>query len=203
MHLSRLFIASFAFSILVAAQTTAPFGSFPQNSKPSTDDQKRTIRVGVAVMANRSGHSASPGWERDQLVRELQRSRTDRKSPVVIEAVSLEESSQEEASREATQKNCNYLVLTTMVDPRGGSGIPGGRDGGMPAPVILGNERPGHILAIDYAILDVSDMRTLASGTSTASVEEHNSTRAADEAMRMTAHRVVSELRKNRPPSID
>jgi ABC-type uncharacterized transport system auxiliary subunit len=69
--------------------------------------------------------------------------------------------------------------------------------------VILGIAKPGQILAIDFVILEVSDFQTLAEGTSTASVEQNNDTRAADEAMRLTAHRVATELRKDRPRNID
>jgi hypothetical protein len=203
MHFSRLLIASFAISVCIAAQTTPLLGSSPQNTNPPAADQKHTIRVGIAVMTNRSGRQASPIWERDQLVRELQRKRTDRKSSIILEAVSLDASSKEDAGSEAGQKNCEYLVLTTMVDPRRGPGISTGPDGIAPPPVIVGNAKSGQILAIDFVILSVSDQRTLAEGTSTASVEENNDTRAADEAMRMTAHRVASELRKDHPPNID
>jgi hypothetical protein len=34
-------------------------------------------------------------------------------------------------------------------------------------------------------------------------VKENNETRAADEAMRMSAHWVANELRKDRPPNIE
>jgi hypothetical protein len=201
MHLSRLLVGSFAISVCIAAQTPAPRGS--QNSNPSTAGQKRTIRVGIAVMLNRSGRQANPTWERDQLVRELRRKRTDRKSSIVLDTVPLQASSKEDAGAEAAQKNCDYLVLTTMVDPRRGTGISEGPDGVAPAPVMIGNAQSGQTLAIDSAIIEVSDQRTIAQGTSTATVEENNETRAADEAMRMIAHRVVSELRKDRPPTID
>ena len=155
------------------------------------------------LFRSRSGRQASPTWERDQLVRELERKRTDRKSSVLLEVVSLQASSKQDAGAEAAQKNCEYLVLTTMVDPGRGPGISGGPDGVTPAPVILGNAKPSQILAIDFVILEVSDFRTLAQGTSTASVEENNDTRAADEAMRLTAHRVATELRKDHPPNVD
>lgn len=171
--------------------------------KPSTADQKRTIRVGIALMENRSGRSVTPAWERDTLVRDLQRVRTDRKSSVILEAVPLESSSKEDAGPEATQKNCQYLVLTTMVDPRRGPGISGGPDGIARAPVILGNARPEQTLAIEFTILDTSDSRTLADGMSTVPVEENNDIRAADDAMQTTARRVAGELRRDRPPNID
>jgi hypothetical protein len=200
MHFSRLVIGSLAISACIAAGTMTLRASSPQSGNLPAADQKHTIRVGVAVMTNRSGRQASPIWERDQLMRELQRKRTDRKSSLVIDAVSLDASSREDALQEAAQKNCEYLVLTTMVDPRRGPGISGGPDGIAPPPVIVGNAKSGQILAIDFVILGVSDQRTLAEGTSTATVEENNDTRAADEAMRMTAHRIASELRKDRLP---
>lgn len=171
--------------------------------KPSTPEQKRTVRVGIAVMSNRSGRRASPEWERDQLVRELQRERTSRKSDVVIEAVPLDAASKEDARPEAAQKNCEYFVLTAMVDPGRGPGISGGPDGRAPAPIILGNAQRGRTLAIDYSMVEVGDFRTISEGTATASVDENGDTRAADEAMRLTAHRVASELRKQGPPRID
>jgi len=144
-----------------------------------------------------------PAWERNQLMRELQRLRADRKSSIVLEAVSLEATSREDASPEAEKKGCQFLVLTTLLDPSRGPGISGGPDGVQPAPVIIGNAHPNHTLAIDFTILEVGTPRTLAEGTSTAPVEDNNDIRAADEAMRLVAHRVASELRKDRPPSFD
>ena len=178
--------------------------AFPQTSnKRSTADQRRTVRVGIAVMTNRSRRTAMPAWERNQLMRELQRLRADRKSSIVLEAVALEATSREDASPEAEKKGCQFFVLTTLLDPSRGPGISGGPDGVQPAPVIIGNANPNHTLAIDFTILEVGTPRTLAEGTSTAPVEDNNDIRAADEAMRLVAHRVASELRKDRPPSFD
>ena len=154
-------------------------------------------------MSNRSGRQVTPTWERDQLLRELQRVRINRKSDIVIQAVSLDAASKDDARQEAGQKNCEFVVLTTMVDPGRGPGISGGPDGRAPAPVILGNAKPGRILAIDYSILEVGDFRTISEGTSTATVDETGDLRAADEAMRLTAHSVASELRKQHLPRIE
>ena len=109
-------------------------------------------------------------------MRELQRKRPDRKSSIILEAASSRGSSKGDGGPGAAQKNCEYLVLTTMADPRRGPGISAGPDGVAPAPVIIGNAKPSQILAIDFVILDVSDLRTLLKGTSTASVEESNDT---------------------------
>jgi hypothetical protein len=178
---------------LAAGSTFAQTGS-----KPSTADQKQVVRVGIAPTTNRSRHQVIPTWERDQLMRELQRLRADRKSSIILQAVSLEATSREDASAEANQKDCQYLVLTTVLDPSHGPGISGGPDGVQPAPVIIGNTNSYQTLAIDYTILEVSSARTLATGTAAAPVESNNDTRASDEAMRLVAHRVASELRKGR-----
>ena len=83
--------------------------AFAQTSnKPSTADQRRIVRVGIAAMTNRSRRTAMPAWERNQLIRELQRLRADRKSSIVLEAVSLEATSREDASPEAEKKGCQY-----------------------------------------------------------------------------------------------
>jgi hypothetical protein len=192
MYFSRALIVPLSISMCLAAQTT-----------PAAGDQKQTIKIGIALMANRSGRQTSPTWERDQLVRELQRKRTDRKSAIVFDVVSLQGSSKEDAEAEAAEKNCVYVVLTTMVDPHRNPGISEGPDGIAHSPVIIGNTKLGQVIAIDFVILEVSDLRDFAEGTSTASVEEGNETRAADEAMRMTANRVASELRKDRASKID
>ena len=171
--------------------------------KPSSADQKRTIRVGVALTQNRSGRTALPIWERDQLVRDLQRVKTDRKSSIILEVVPLEASSQEDAGAEATKKDCRYFVLTTMVDPSRGPGISGGPDGITRSPVMIGNAPPERTLALEFTILDASDLGTVADGTYMAPVEDNNETRAADEAIQMTASRVATELRKGRSSNID
>lgn len=199
MYFSRLLIASLAIAIAAGAQTAA---SAPQN-KSSTADETRTIRIGIALMENRSGRNASPEWERDQLLRELKARRTKRKSPIVIEAVSLQASSKEDAAAEAAQKKCDYFLMTTLLDPHQGPGVSGGPDGIAPAPVILGNAKANQMLAIDFAIFDTSDLRTFATGTSTAPVEENNDIRAADDAVRMMANQIASELRNNPAPKID
>lgn len=200
MYFSRLLIVSLAIAICAGAQTA---GSRPQNDKAASTDQARTIRIGVALMENRSGRNASPVWERDQLLRELKNRRTKRKSSIIIEAIPLQASSKEDAASEAGQKKCDYFVMTTLLDPRQGPGISGGPDGIAPAPVILGNGSPNQMLAIDFAIVDTSDLRTFAEGTSTAPVEENNDIRAADDAVRIMANQIASELRKNAPPKID
>lgn len=197
MHCNRLLYIAMAASLLVN-------GGFAQTSKkPSEDEQKRTIRVGIAVTMNRSSREITPIWERDQLVRELQHLRTVRKSVIVLEPVSLEATEREDASPEAEKKSCQYFVLTTVLNPSRGPGISGGPDGSQRAPVIIGNTNPNRSIAINFTIVEVGTARTVAEGTATAPLESNNDTRAADDAMSSVAHRVASELRSSRPPSVD
>lgn len=184
--------------MLVASAALAQTGN-----KPSNDNQKKIIRVGVAATANRSSREVTPSWERNQLVRELQRLRTDRKSPIIFDVVPLDATSREDAGPEAEKKGCQYFVLTTVLDPSRGPGISSGPDGIQQAPVMIGNANPTRTLAMQFAIVELGTTRTLAEDTTTASVEDNNDTRAADEAVRLIALRVASELRKDHPPGFD
>jgi hypothetical protein len=152
---------------------------------------------------NRSNRQIIPTWERDQLVRELQRLRNDRKTTIVIEAVSLEATAREDAHAEAEKKGCQYFVLTTLLNPSRGPGVSGGPDGSQGAPVLIGNTDPKKTLAMNFILVELGTARIVAEGTSSAPVTDGNDVRAADDAMRFLAHRVASELRSSRPPKID
>ena len=182
---------------------TSCLGAGFTQTQPSAENQKQTIRVGIAATMNRSNRQIIPIWERDQLVRELQRLRNERKSSIVIEAVALEATAREDAHAEAEKKGCQYFVLTTLLNPSRGPGISGGPDGSQGAPVLIGNTNPNKTLAMNFVILGVSSARTVAEGTSTAPVGDGNDVRAADDAARFVAHRVASELRSSKPPKID
>ena len=177
--------------------------SFPQTSRPSADNQKQMIRIGIAATMNRSNRQIIPTWERDQLVRELERLRNDRKSKIVLDVVPLEATAREEAYPEAEKKGCEYFVLTTLLNPSFGPGISGGPDGAERSPVLIGNTSANKTLAMNYTILEVSTARTVAEGTATAAVQDNNDIRAADEAMKFVAHRVASEVRSSGAPRID
>lgn len=185
-------------SVLVAG---AAFGQ--ATSKPSTADQARNIRVGIAVLLNRSHRAVVSTWERDQLVRELQRLRKERKSSIVLEAIPLDATSSDDAGPEAKKKGCQYFVLTTLLDPSHGPAISGGPGGVQRAPVTIGNANTSQTLAVDFTILEVDTARTLAEGTSTTPTEDNNDTRATDQAIWLVAQRIAQELHKDRPPHID
>lgn len=177
--------------------------AFSQTNQSSNADQKQAIRIGIAVTVNRSGRQIVPTWERDQLVRELKRLHSDRKSTMILEAVPLDAANREDAAPEAEKTSCEYFVLTTVLDPARGPGISGGPDGSQRAPVLLGNTSPRKTLAMNFELIEIASERTVAEGTTTAPVEGNNDVRAADDTMRFVAHRVATELRSQRPPKIN
>lgn len=188
--------------LLFASSCLSPAVS--QTSHTSTDaNHRQTIRVGVAVTANRSSRQIIPTWERDQLVRELKRLQSDRKSTIALEAIPLESSDREDAASEADKKDCQFFVLTTLLNPANGPGISGGPDGMQRAPVLLGNTNPNKSLAMNFTLVEVGTARTVAEGTTTAPIEGKNDVRAADDTMRFVAHRVATELRSQHPPKIN
>jgi hypothetical protein len=192
-----------AFTPLVFVVLSLGAGFAQTSNKPSTADPKRTIRIGIAVPINRSNRQITPAWERDQLVRELQRLHADRKSTIVLEAVALDATGHDEAIAEAEIKGCEYFVISTLLNPSRGPGKSGGPDGSQRAPVVIGNGNVSRMMAMDFTIFEVGTARTVAEGTATAPVEGNKDTRAADDTMRFVAHRVASELRSSHPPGFE
>lgn len=189
------------FVVLFAALATGQTSGNPQKAAP--DQQIRTVKVGIALMTNQSLRAVSPTWERNQLVQSLSRLRKDRKSPVVIDAIPLESNSREDAGAEAARQDCQYFVLTTLLDERRDQGVFVGPGGLQPPPITIGSVHPYRRIAMNFRVFDVGAFRTLAEGSAGAPNDDQDDTRAADEAMRITALRVASEIRKERPPSID
>src|SRR3954468_3277393 len=143
------------FTPAVFAMLALASGFTQTDNTTSIAEQKQTIRVGVAATLIRSNRQIIPTWERDQLVRELKRLSSDRKSRIVLEVVSLEASTREDASPEAEQKSCRYFVLTTVLNPSHGPAISGGPDGAQRAPVLLGNASPNKTLAMNFTVIEV------------------------------------------------
>lgn len=80
--------------------------------------QENFVRVGVAVMENSAGRSVPGNVERDRLVRAINQLKPDKKTHMKVEALPLNASSNDEATEEAQQKNCAYVVYTRLVELR-------------------------------------------------------------------------------------
>ena len=78
--------------------------------------ENRIIKVGVPTMQNRSGRSVPGDVERDRLVAALNQEKPDKKLHVKVQGVPLDGETPDEVGAEAKQKNCDYLVYTTLIE---------------------------------------------------------------------------------------
>ncbi|HTM89139.1 MAG TPA: hypothetical protein VL155_13115, partial [Terriglobales bacterium] len=81
-------------------------------------DKPVPVRVCVAALKNNSRHIVSPIWQRNQLVRALERTNKSKevkkgKAPK-IETVSLDSSG--EADSTVREKNCEYVLYTDLTE---------------------------------------------------------------------------------------
>src|SRR5271157_268615 len=80
--------------------------------------ENRVIRVGVPIMKNLAGRSVPGNIERDRLVAALNQEKPDKKLHVKVQGVPLEGLTPEDIGDEAKQKNCDYVVYTTLIELR-------------------------------------------------------------------------------------
>ena len=80
--------------------------------------QENAVRVCVALMQNEAGRSVPANVERDRLVKSLNQLKTDKKTQLKLVGVPLEGSTRGEISDEVEQKNCQYVVYTTLTELR-------------------------------------------------------------------------------------
>jgi len=90
--------------------------------------ENRVIRVGVPTMENRSGRGVPGNVERDRLVAALNGEKPDKKLHVKVQGVPLDGTTPDEVGAEAKQKNCDYVVYTTLTELRAST------DPSMPRP---------------------------------------------------------------------
>jgi hypothetical protein len=161
----------------------------------------KIIHVGIAITNNQSRRMVATNWARNELVRQLKDLRKDKKSAVVIDAIPLDSSEADEALREASEKNCRFVVMTTLREPMRLGDVMVSPEGINTHPQMIGNADPHEQLAIKFAILRPGSVRTFAEGLATAPAGENDDMSAAREALRIVALRVASELRKERAPA--
>src|ERR1035437_8678694 len=90
--------------------------------------ENRVIKVGVPVMRNRADRSVPGNIERDRLVAALNQEKPDKKLHIKIQAVALDGTTPDDVGPEAKQKNCDYVVYTTLVELRSSSDGAAGHD---------------------------------------------------------------------------
>ena len=78
--------------------------------------ENRVIRVGVPAMENRSNRGVPGNVERDRLVAALNQEKPDKKLHVKVQGVPLDGTTPEDVGDEVKQKNCDYVVYTTLIE---------------------------------------------------------------------------------------
>ena len=76
------------------------------------------VRVGVALLENRSTRGVPLDVERDRLVSAINDLKPDKKTHVKLEAVPLDGSTGNDVTDEAVKKNCDYIVYPVLLDLR-------------------------------------------------------------------------------------
>ena len=127
--------------------------------------ENQTVKVGVAVMQNKSGNSVSGSMERDRLVAALNQLKPDKKTHLKVQAVPLEGMTPDEVGDEVQRNKCAYVVYTTLVElqsstdprtqPRPGTGtIQTNPNGvwGMPNNPNTGAMNPEYAATVEYRL---------------------------------------------------
>jgi hypothetical protein len=127
--------------LFLAACLVSEYG-FAQDNQP--------VRVGVTVVGSAAGITGAAG--RDRLVKALNK---QKKTPV--QAVPIEASGGDQISAEGRQKNCVFILFTTVTEAHeegGASGKPGQT-----------TNIPEYHTTVDYKLYRVSDATVALSGS--------------------------------------
>ncbi len=175
-----------------------------QQQSNGSDSKTRTIRIGVALPINESRFLVTYRWARDQIILNLKNLRTDRKSSVTIEPVSLESDTKDDALEEGAEQHCDYVLLTRILSfPRTG-GIIVGPGGIGPTPTLPGNVDPQKEMSVDFTVMRPGHTNSIIGGrTATPTNPPGNTAPSGDSAFEDAANqialRVARELRKQKP----
>ena len=172
--------------------------SIPSATETKTD--AKVVQLCVATPMNLSRRLVDTKWARSMLLRELKFQRKEKHSPVVIESTGLDSQQREDALAEAKDKNCAYVVFTTIMDPTGPGrfGTTVGPTGIERRPEIIGNVDPSEQFAVKFSLLRSDSPRPVAEGVSSSPDADDNDNAASTDAMRVVASRVSGEIRKTR-----
>ena len=174
------------------------FCSLLSPAQTSSTDPK-VVHLCAATPMNLSKRLVDTKWARNMLLRELKFERKQKHSPVVIESTPLDSQEREEALDEAKKQSCDYVLLTTVMDPVGPGRLGGtvGPTGIEQRPQIIGNGDPNLQLAMTFKLLRPGSPRPIAEGVS-ASPAGDDDDAASTDAMRSVAARAAGEIRKQR-----
>lgn len=98
------------YRVVVLVLALLSISAFAQNNP--------VIRIGVASLENQSGRGVPVDVERDRLVRAINQLKPDKKTHTKLEAVALEGNNGSDLTDQAVQKNCDYILYTTLTELR-------------------------------------------------------------------------------------
>ncbi len=175
----------------------------------NAQEKPAPVRVCVATLQNSSRHIVNPGWERDQLVRALERTNKSKdvkkgKAPK-IETVALDSSGEPDTTVE--EKNCGFVLYTDLtevlqagrpaisVPPPGAVGVSGNAGDPRAYPPDLRSA------TVNYRLMRAGDPEAWDSGLVSAE-DRLTEDVLVSQLMDQVANRVASAVRKphNRTP---
>lgn len=192
--------------LLAATLLVVSFATAQQPSQEPNAQSPHVLRIGIPIMGNISPRSVNRSLQRDWLVRAFQpeKKKKDKQPETLrIEAVALESDSRDDALREAHNKNCDYVLFTTLVELR----EPGDREfRPQPGTVKIGRDPlsaypdpsamhdPVHYAVVDYRLQRVGELD--ARIASSVSGQEHNDENGTVQSLLfIIVNRVRDELR--------
>lgn len=171
--------------------------------------EPQIVKIGVAVMKNAAGRSVPGNLERDHLVAALNQLKPDKKTHLKVQAVPLEGMSPDEVGDEAKQKNCDYVVYTTLIElqsstdpnmPRPGT-IQTNPKGGWGAPNSpeTGAMNPDYRATVEYRLYRTGNPSAI-SGAPFSNQQAADEETVVSQVMNQIANRVFAEVKKGPPP---
>ena len=171
--------------------------------------ENRVIRVGVPIMKNLAGRSVPGNIERDRLVAALNQEKPDKKLHVKVQGVSIEGTTPEDIGDEAKQKNCDYVVYTTLIELQASS------DPAMRQPGTIqtnpqgvwnspSNPRgaandPEYRATVEYKLYRTGNPDAI-SGAPFSNQQQMPEMEVVAQVMNQIANRVFAEVKKGPPP---
>jgi len=170
--------------------------------------ENRIIRVGVPIMKNQAGRSVPGNIERDRLVAALNQEKPDKKLHVKVQGVPLEGTTPEDVGDEAKQKNCDYVVYTTLVE------LQASTDPSMPRPGTI-QTNPGGVWStpnpgarplnqeyratVEYRLFRTGNPEAI-SGAPFSNQQPSDEETVVSQIMNQIANRVFAEIKKGGAP---
>lgn len=161
------------------------------------------VRICVGTLENTSRNIVNPAWERDQLVKALERSNKSKevkkgKAPK-IETVTLESSG--EADTMVREKNCDFVLYTNLAEvfqaDRSAVSVP--PPGAIQVGTGMGDPRAYppdyHSATVNYRLMRPGNLKPWTEGMVTADNALPEDT-LVSQLMDQIANRVVAEIRK-------